>query len=72
MINAHQTERMKQWVDSLMDRGKPAAAKNSILLKQRCVNIGGRDLFCVQDTASVQPHPLLLVGGLALLLWIVK
>lgn len=60
------------WVDQMMNRGKPNGTKSALLTKQRCVNIGGRDILCVQDSASVKPHPILLFGGLALLLWIAR
>lgn len=63
---------IQDWVDQMMNRGTPNGTKSALLTKQRCVNIGGRDLLCVQDTASVQPHPFLLFGGLALLLWIAR
>ena len=63
---------IQAWIDSLMKRGGADANRNAVVTKQRCVNVGGQNIACVQDSATVQPHPFLLFGGLALLLWIAK
>jgi len=63
---------IQAWIDSLMKRGGADANRNAVVTKQRCVNVGGQNIACVQDSATVQPHPFLLFGGLALLIWIAR
>lgn len=51
-----------------LSRKSPATGTDQIVKKQRCVNVLGKDIACVQDTGSVSIPPVFLVLGVVLLL----
>ena len=64
MPSAEQQNKYQAWIDSLLKKG--TGNKQAIVQKQRCLNLGGKDLLCVQDKAKVNPW---VVGGVLVVLY---